>query len=223
VLSSDLEEGMLEGLKMPDQQFKRNIAYKFRIGDLLIGKPVMNGERFSFLELGDKKIIRVNLIGNIVDKYESEGETKYSNFTLDDGSGQIRLKCFGDDVDRFKELRQGQTVIVIGVLRSWNNETYVSPEIIREIDPKYLLVRKLETEKNKVLNSTPVAKEQIFAIKDRLLDIIKNAETEGGIDKEQITTKLNDISPTIIDQEIQKLLEEGIAFEPRPGRIRYLG
>ncbi len=61
---------------MADEQFKRNIAFKFRIGDLLIGKPVMDGERFSFLELGNKRIIRVNIAGNIVDKYESEGEKK---------------------------------------------------------------------------------------------------------------------------------------------------
>lgn len=71
---------------MADEQFKRNIAFKFRIGDLLIGKPIIDGERFSFLELGDKKIVRVNLIGNIVEKYESEGEKKYSVLTLDDGS-----------------------------------------------------------------------------------------------------------------------------------------
>ena len=55
-------------------QFKRNVAYKLKIGDILIGKPLMNGERFSFLELGDMKIVRVNIIGNIVDKFESEGE-----------------------------------------------------------------------------------------------------------------------------------------------------
>ena len=40
---------------MPEQQFKRNIAYKFRIGDILIGKPVFDEEKFTFLELGDKK------------------------------------------------------------------------------------------------------------------------------------------------------------------------
>ena len=64
------------------EQFKRNIAYKFRIGDLLIGKPIFDGERFSFLELGDKKIIRVNIIGNITDKYETEGERKYIFFYI---------------------------------------------------------------------------------------------------------------------------------------------
>ena len=209
---------------MPEEQkFKRHVAYKFRIGDLLFGKPIMDEERFSFLELGNKRIVRVNLIGNIVDKYERGDEKKYLSLTLDDGSGQIRLKAFGDDVDKFKDIHQGQTVAVIGVLRYWSDETYVSPEIIRELDPKYLLIRKLETEKEKILNSAPVAKEQIVAIKDKILDIIKSSEDGGGIDTDQIITNLQNISPAIINQEIQKLLEEGIIFEPRPGKVRYLG
>ncbi|MDP3992142.1 MAG: OB-fold nucleic acid binding domain-containing protein [Nanoarchaeota archaeon] len=212
---------------MAEQQFKRNTAYKFRIGDILIGKPVTNSEagkeRFSFLELGDKKIVRVNIIGNIVDKYDSLGETKYISFTIDDGSGQIRLKAFGDETEKFKGFYQGQTIVVIGVLRQWNQELYLSPEIMKEMNPKYLLIRKLETEKEKAVTEKPLQKEQIVAIKDRILDMIKGAESEGGVDTEKIIMKLQEFSPGIINKEIQKLLEEGIVFEPRPGKIRYLG
>ena len=63
---------------MTEPQFKRNIAYKFRIGDILSGKPMINNERFSFLDLENKKVIRVNVVGSIVDKYENEGEKKFS-------------------------------------------------------------------------------------------------------------------------------------------------
>jgi len=205
------------------EQFKRNIAYKFRIGDLLIGKPIFDNERFSFLELGDKKIIRVNIIGNIIDKYESEGERKYIFFTLDDGSGQIKLKCFAEDANRFRTVLQGQTVLVIGSLRNFNNETYISPEIIREQDTKYLLVRKMEIEKEKSKNVKPLAREQIIAVKDKILSIIKDAEKSGGIEMDMIIMDLREMSPEIINQEIKKLLEEGIIFEPRPGKIRWLG
>tara|TARA_Y100000034_G_scaffold79823_1_gene95819 strand:- start:26255 stop:26881 length:627 start_codon:yes stop_codon:yes gene_type:complete len=208
---------------MPEQQFKRQIAYKFRIGDILIGKPIFDEERFSFLELGNKKIVRVNTIGNIVDKYESEGEKKYSFLTLDDGSGQIKLKSFGDDVERFKNINQGETVIVIGVLRYFNNELYISPEIIKEQDPKYLLVRKLELEKERSKNSPPIEKQQIIAIKDKILNLIKNSESEGGIDTDKIIMDLKETSPDIINQEIKKLIEDGIIFEPRPGKVRWLG
>ena len=212
---------------MPEeQQFKRHIAYKLRIGDILIGKPVVDEERFSFLEFGDKKIVRINILGNIVDRYESAGRDegrKYIFLTLDDGSGQIRLKIFGDDYEKFKDVVQGQTVVVIGVLRHWNNETYISPEIIREMDPRYLLVRKLEIEKDKAINAKPVEKAQIVAIKDKILELIKNSEENNGIEVDEITQKFHETPQTIINQEIQKLLEEGIVFEPRPGKIRWLG
>lgn len=208
---------------MADEQFKRNIAFKLRIGDILIGKPVNDGERFSFLELGNKKVVRLNVVGNIVDKFESEGERRFSVLKLDDGSGQINLRIFADDVEKFKNINQGQTVLVIGVLRQFNDEIYIIPEIIRELDPKYLLVRKLEIENRKAKNTEPVARDQIIAVKDKILGAIKGAEDEGGIEIDRIIMSLRDISPVIINQEIQKFLEEGIVFEPRPGKVRYLG
>ncbi|MBT3405437.1 hypothetical protein HN832_01200 [archaeon] len=206
--------------------FKRNIAFKFRLGTLIQGKPIFDEQtqRFHCLELGDKKIVRVNIIGNIVDKYESEGEKKYIFLTLDDGSGQIKLKTFGDDAQKFKEVNTGQTVIVIGVMRNFNNETYIAPEIIKEQDPKYLVIRKLELEKNQSENATPVEnKTQVIAIKDKILEQIKNAEAEGGIDVDKIILTLKDTSPEVINTEIKNLIGDGIVFEPRPGKLRYLG
>lgn len=208
-----------------EQQFKRNIAFKYRIGDLLLGKPIFDGERFSFLELGGKKLVRVNVVGNIVDRYDAEGDKKYTFLTIDDGSGQIKLKTFGDDVEKFKHAIQGLTVAVIGVLRHFNNETYIAPEIIKEQDTKYLLVRKLELEKlrNSAQEAVPVQKEQVVALKDQIMSLIKEAEGEGGIEIDTIIMKLRESSPDLINQEIKKLLEEGILFEPRPGKLRWLG
>ncbi|MCK9212812.1 MAG: OB-fold nucleic acid binding domain-containing protein, partial [Ignavibacteriaceae bacterium] len=154
-----------------------------------MGKPVMDGEKFSFLELGDRKIVRVNIIGNIVDKYENEGERKYIFFKLDDGSGQISLKVFGDDIAKFKEVTQGLTVLVIGVLRHWNNETYIQPEIIKEQNVRYLQVRKLELDKSPSQKIPVIEKSKIVAIKDSIISLIKDAEEEGGIEKEQLIIK----------------------------------
>ena len=53
--------------------------------------------------------------------------------------------------------------------------------------------------------------------------MIKNAEANEGIDKEEMILKIKHAQPEIIKQEINKLLEEGIIYEPRPGRVRYLG
>ncbi|MCA9487862.1 MAG: OB-fold nucleic acid binding domain-containing protein [Nanoarchaeota archaeon] len=208
---------------MTDQQFKRNIAFKLRVGELLLGKPIFDQEKFLFLELGNKKISRVNLVGNIVDKYESEGEKNYVFLTLDDGSGQIKIKSFGDDSKKFKNLTQGQTVAIIGTMRNWNDETYVQPEIIKEMDSKYLLIRKLELEKDRKEHAPKIEKEEIKALKDKILDEIKKAENEGGMETDKIIMDFREASPDIINQEIKKLLEEGIIFEPRPGKLRYLG
>lgn len=210
---------------MAEGEFKRNVAHKLRIGDLLVGKPVVNDGRFSFLELGGKKIIRVNIVGNVVEKYESSGETRYLFLMVDDGSGQIRLKVFGDDVVKFKDFNQGETVVVIGVLRNWNNETYIQPEIVKSHDPRYLLIRKLEVEKERsnVSSGAPVEKSQIMALRDNILDIIKNSEDKGGIEVDKLITEIRNSSPELINQEIKKLIEDGIIFEPRPGKVRYLG
>ena len=205
---------------MPEAQFKRNIAYKLRIGDILNGKPVIENERFSLLELEDKKIVRVNVVGSVVDKYEVDNERKYIFMTLDDGSGQIKLKAFGDDTEKLKNINHGQTIIVIGTLRYFNDEIYISPEAVREQDSKYLIVRKLEIEKQKPKSTAP---EKIQGIKEKIVELIKNSEKDGGIETEMLITKLNESPQEEVNKEIQKLLEGGIIFEPRPGKLRWLG
>ncbi len=79
-------------------------------------------------------------------------------------------------------------------------------------------VKKLEFEAQ--LLETKIKSE---LIKDKLIEIIKTAEEQGGAEKEQIIMQIRDASPEVINQEIQKFIEEGIVFEPRPGKVRYLG
>ena len=207
---------------------KREIAYKLRIGDLLRGKQIFEqsenmNPRLQFVEVGNKRIVRINIVGNVVDKFESEGERRFGSITLDDGSGQIRARLFGEDMAKFNAIVQGDTLVIIGLLRSFNQELYILPEVMKKIDPKYLLVRKLEIEKEIPRQLTPQQKQEVRALRDEVIDLIKNAEEREGIDKEEIIMKLNQSNPQIISQEIKKLLEEGIIYEPRPGRVRYLG
>ncbi len=206
------------------QQFKRFIAYKIRIGSLDHARPIFEEDRFRYVELGDKNVSRLNVVGNIIDRYDSDGDTKYAFLTLDDGSGQIKLKFFGEDCDRFKSVEQGQTVLVIGTLRHFNNETYIAPEIIKEKDPKCLLVRKYELEEAQATNAKPIeGQEKKVQVKDKILQLIKEGEEDGGVDVDKIIMTLQDISPNIINEELQKFIAEGLVFEPRPGKVRYLG
>ena len=142
---------------------KRETAYKLRIGDILRANQIFeeqenSNKRLKFAELGNKNIVRVNVIANVIDKYESDGESKFATITIDDGSGQIRARVFGEDLNKFKEVIQGDTLLVIGLLRSYNQELYILPELIRKQDPKYLLIRKLEIEKEFPKPITPAKK-----------------------------------------------------------------
>lgn len=206
-------------LPVSQEALKRKVAFKVRIGQIAEAKRNLDGERLRNVEINGNEVVRVNLIANIVDKFVQEGEKKFGSLTLDDASGQIKLKVFGDDIDKFKDFNQGDTLLVVGLLRSWNEEVYVTPEIIKKKDPSFLLVRKLEVEADapKVLN-----KEQVAELKDKILFKVKEAEAEGGIDIEKIILDLKE-PPELINKEIKKLLEDGIAYEPRPGKLRYLG
>lgn len=213
---------------------KRETAYKIRLGDLLKGNPIfdqtpaesgiqMINPRLLYLELGDKKIIRVNVIASVTDKFESQGESKFATITIDDGSGQIRVRVFSDNLDKFHDLNQGDTLTVIGLIRYYNQEVYILPEIIRKQDPKYLLIRKLEIEKSMSKSLTKEQRKELRSYRDEIIDLVKNAEKDNGIDKEDIIMNFKNAKPDIITQEIIRLLEDGTIYEPRPGKVRYLG
>jgi hypothetical protein len=197
---------------------KRNIAYKMRIGDVLKGKPMMDEGKFLFLELGDKKIVRINVLANCVDKFVQDGEKKYASLTIDDASGQIRLKAFGEDIEILKEIMQGDTLQIIGNVREWNGELYMIPEVVKKVDPRWLLVRKLEIQNAR----KDLPSDDNSPLKDMVMQKIKTAEADGGIDIDSIIMD-TEASPDLINEEIKKLLEEGLVYEPRPGRLRYLG
>ena len=205
---------------------KRETAYKLRIGDILGAHQVFEQsenpiKKLLFVELGIKKIVRVNIIANVIDKYTSEGEKRFSSITLDDGSGQIRARVFGEDINKLNDIAQGDTLVIIGLLRYFNQEIYILPEIIKKQDPRYLLVRKLELEKMNPPETSGERKEA-KAFRDQIIEMIKAAESREGIEKEEIIMIIK-AQPNLISQEIQKLLEEGIIYEPRPGKVRYLG
>ena len=157
---------------------KRNIAFKHRIGSLLGGKPILENERLKFLEIDSRQVVRANVVANVIEKYVQEGERKFASITIDDGSGQIKAKLFGDDVEKFTSLQQGDTAMIIGFVKYWNNEIYLSPEIIKKKDPLYLLLRKLEVEAEQPAIQDP---SKLYAVRDRIVNMLKESEKEGGI------------------------------------------
>ncbi|MBT6690230.1 hypothetical protein HN903_03525 [archaeon] len=200
---------------------KRNVAFKLRIGDVLKGVPMMDEGKFLFLELGDRKVVRVNMIANCVDKFIQEGEKQFGSLTVDDASGQLKLKVFGEDIARVKDIMQGDTLQVVGNMREWNGEIYMIPEVVKKVDARWLLVRKLEIQNAR--KDMPAEENRgVSEVKNLVLGKIKEKESEGGIDRDALVMDI-EASPDVIEIEVKKLLEEGLVYEPRPGRLRYLG
>ena len=196
----------------------RQTAYKIWIGTLMKGKIIQENERYTSVQIGTKKISRVNLIANVIDKYSDENKP-YVSITLDDSTGQIRVKAFADFTNILSDVNVGDTVLIIGMIRVFNNEIYVSPEIVRIVEPKWGLVRKLELLKEygkfESETKTPVDGK---SGRERVLEMLKNNPT--GMDIDKIIMTLHDIDVSEINNIILGLISDGLIYEPMPGKLR---
>jgi len=271
--------------KMAEEFKKRHTAYKVSIGLVLAameGVELDESQRFKFLDIKGKDIYRINLIANVIDKFESN-QKPYVNITLDDGTGDIRVKAFADDIHLLQTLQLGDTILVVGILRYYNDEIYIMPEVVKGVEPKWLVARKLELEKeygnmynesvanydtqsgeinenvgvqgsslnvinpskysiipsierNKADDNMNFTEEEkidlsngnknavpltVKSMREVLLDMIRNAESDGGMDIDKIIMAMKE-PVEHINKEITVLLEEGSIYEPKPGKMRIL-
>lgn len=234
---------------MEDEIQKRQTAYKLWIKDLMVSQPVkQENPPLNYFKIRDKDISRVNIIANVVFKFEATDES-FSSVTLDDGSGTVRVKVWKEDTKILKNLNVGDMLLVVGKPRYYNEETYINPEIVYKLDnPNWELLRKLELikEYGKPLTIEKPAKEEVIAkpadyptviheekivsgtiipvnSRQTILKLIERLSKEGnGADVMEIIKESN-IDEDEADSIIQDLLEEGEIFSPRPGKIKLLG
>ena len=215
-------------------EIKRNIAYKIRIGDMISGNIMFDGDRFSSLEVKNKKISRVNVVCNVVDKY-SNPEKNYNSLTIDDGTGQIRVKGFSDTSALIANFNVGDTIKIIGLIKHFNNELYILPEIAVRVDAKWAYVRKLELVKEfgefveePQTNEIPaenISTEKVESEKieesSRTIILKKIKEDKEGIDVEKLIMSLK-FPVNEINEKISELIADGEVYEPKPGHLRSL-
>jgi RPA family protein len=138
---------------------KRRTAYRLFIGMILQGRPELRNQRLLYSMINNKETTRVNIIGNIIDKFVSE-QKPYCALTIDDGTGTIRIKAFADSVNMLQKFEQGDSINVIGKLSHFNNEIYILPEIVKESGITWLIARKLELEKEFGKDITKILSDQ---------------------------------------------------------------
>jgi len=219
------------------------VAHKVWIGGVSNGNMVLNGDKFVSVDVSGKQVSRVNLIANVVDVYTND-EKRFNSVTLDDGSGQIRIKGFSDSSFLLQGISVGDTIGVIGWVRYFNNELYVIPDIVRHVDGKWALVRRLELIKmygepsvtpvdslspaHQELESgssvmvevkTEKVNDAVQDPKQVILNLIK--KDDQGIDIDKLIMETN-FPIEQINSVINSLMESGDIYEPQPGKLRTL-
>lgn len=125
---------------------KRQTAHKIWISMLHNGKYIKRMGEYepNYVEHNGKEIGRVNIIGTITSKYNTE-DKGYVALTVDDGSASIRIKAWKEDALAIEKYKAGDLVQVVGKPKEYNEEIYISPELVTPLpDPNLELLRKLE-------------------------------------------------------------------------------
>ncbi|MBM3200100.1 hypothetical protein FJZ53_04115 [Candidatus Woesearchaeota archaeon] len=216
---------------------KRSTAYKFWIKDLLNAIPISQ-EGIHLFEVRGKEVSRVNVIAAVVDQQKNLDST-FSSITLDDGTETIRAKAWKDDVKKLEEVRVGDPVMVIGKLRFYANEIFITPEIVKLQEPEWLLVRKKElerlygkpqeSERPKLSTGTAPPQEVVEEIvveptstaRQKILALVEKEPAKEGI---QITKLIqaSGLKEAEAEKAIDELLREGELFQPRTGYLKVI-
>lgn len=214
------------------QQFKREVAVKLRVSDLISGQYIKEeGLRPNYVMLKDgRKVSRVNILGTVV---SVNTDTGYKNICIDDGTAKLSIRSF--EQNAMLEARQvGDVVFAIGKPREYGREIYVLPEILKPvIDLHWVELRALELRKQPAAEQAfePEAKTtgesegtaEEFVDDDgsakKLLDQIRSLDVGSGADYEAVVSKSGMENA---EKALLNLLKNGEVFEVSPGKLKVL-
>jgi len=204
---------------METQQIQaRQVAYIINLKDLSNGTFVKEeGWSPNYVSISDKKVSRVNFIAAIINV---EQENNVQNMLVDDGTGKISLRNFEAPFN----VTVGDIVLIIGRVRQFGNEIYITPEIIKKnIDTKWSAVWK-ELALKQDVQVVPKIEEKVEEISiteepksnvNSILEKIKELDDGSGANYEEILK-------TTDEKTISSLLQQGEIFELKPGKLKVL-
>lgn len=205
---------------MEQQLIARQIAYIVQIKDLLTGNFTKE-DNFnpSHVKIGDKNVSRVNIIGAIIGISD---ENNFQSIVVDDGTGKISIRNFEKKID----INVGDVVLLVGRIREFGNERYISPEIIKKgINQKWNIVWKelalknpddspSNNEEETVLEEIEFKQPKSFI--DKILGRIRDLDSGDGASYTDIVKNIHD------EKAISSLLLQGELFEIKPGKLKVL-
>lgn len=206
-----------------NEEIKRQTAYKCSIETLNKGVFVKRpGWESNYLMTDYGDFSRVNIIAVVVSKEDN-------SITLDDGTGKITARIF-DKPEMLLKIQIGDPVIIIGRPREYNNNIYLTIDIIKKIkDTEWInyrkkelsLIKKIRTvDKKNIINDAAIVESQnTITNKEKIIALIKNLDSGSGADIEDIIrySKIKNAEEIIKD-----FILKGEVFEIKPGKIKLM-
>jgi len=181
---------------MAPEKIQRSTAKIVKISDILNSKYVkQEGYAPNHIILNSEQVSRINIIGTVV----SYGDEK--SISVDDSSASIIVREF--DTNLIRNANVGETVLVVGKIKEFNNEKYVAPEIIRKIDFRWLKYRALELG---IKKEARLQKEESKADPSLIQKIANNSAPK-------VSQKMPTTAPFVVEKKIpepQKIVEEEV-------------
>lgn len=211
---------------------QRQVAYKVPINALLSNQYIeQEGWNPNYIQINGKQVSRINLVAIVVDKQAS---SSLATLVLDDSTGVIQAKSFNEDVRKVADINIGDTVLIIGRPRKFNDQKFITIEISRKINPAWAKVRKLELQKEFNMSSTSQqgnhgssiqsqeTKQQLNQYNEKFLELIKENDDGNGADMDKIISSSN-LKESEAHEIILELIKLGEIYEPKPNKIKILG
>jgi RPA family protein len=220
---------------MPEQESQaRQVAYKVPIVSLLKNEFIQQeGWNPNYIKINENQVSRINLIATVIDKQATES---LITLTLDDSTSTIQARAFNEDVKKATDINIGDPILLIGRPRKYNEQIFVTIEVIKKVDPLWTKVRKLELQKNfnlnpveetTVIQETPTppvetAGSSLNESGDKILNLIKDLDDGDGADLNQVILK-SGLTESQAQPVIEELIKLGEVYEPKPSKIKILG
>lgn len=222
---------MTEQTQTTTQEFKRQIAYKCSISELNKGVFIKKtGWDSSFVMTNYGDFSRVNLIAVVVGKDE-----KY--FTMEDGTGKINGRFFENAEQELEKIDIGDLILIIGRPREFNNEIYITPEIIKKIHNKaWIMYRRKELllfkqirnveeyrssvqTKSKNIEPELVESSNTLSSKEKIAKTITNLDNGDGAEIDSVI-KLSKVGNA--EDLISDMIMKGEIFEAKAGKLKLM-
>ncbi len=223
----------------------RQTAYKLWIAEIVDADYIREEGEWepNYLDVKGVKVARVNILGTITEVF-TNATVDYATITIEDGSAQIAIRAFKEDVKVVAGLNIGDSILVIGRPKQYQNEIYLVPEIVKKLgNAAWMKVRKAElvqmrgnvlpkkqipqiivepnnreTREELIATHAPLSGNEIA--RQKILNVLES-QGELGMDIDMLI-QTSETEEEAAEKIIEELIKEGEIYMSRPGVLKII-